>query len=432
MSDELISTQQAADLLGVRVSTVYAYVSRGLLHRVEDGRSRQDGSRFRRDEVSRLTERRHRPRRGVFEVTVDTAVTSLDPGGRLLFRGRDAGELAERGTFERVAELIWDEPAPRVPWPACPGAPVDAVAGYSRCDRIRLGILYAAATDPERDDLSAEHFRQAGRRAIATAIATLRGTTGRAVGEGQGDPILVEPTPVDPTLAEPTPTDPTLTEPTLADPTLAEPIPPGAVAAGTWAGLVARPPTPAQLRAVDIALGVLADHELATSTLAARAAASTGADPYLIMLTGASAMAGHRHGAASAPAYDLLSRELLDPVDVDTVPAGFGHTVYTGPDPRLEVLLAAVDRFAPDVVAAVDQLAARVARRHRIAPNVDLGLAALSIGAGLPRDAGSVIFTLARLAGFVAHGIEEQGKPLRFRPRATYTGQPETGTGGPT
>ncbi|NNG39778.1 excisionase [Flexivirga sp. ID2601S] len=386
MSDDLISTQQAADLLGVRVATVYSYVSRGLLDRVDDGRSRHDGSRFARDQVTRLAARHHRPRRGVFELTVETAVTSLDPAGRLLFRGHDAGELAECSTFEEVAEIVWGATDPPQTWPTGTPAPI-AYDAATRTDRIRLAIEHAAATDPERTDLCAHHFCTAGRRAIAAAVATLAASA----------------------------------------------VPAASVAAGLWAGLSDRPPVDAELRALDTALGLMADHELASSTLAARAAASTGADPYLVMLAGASAFEGPRHGQASAAAYDLLVGALDGGAEIPDSPAGFGHSIYTGTDPRFDVLRVAVGRFAPEVVEVVDELAVRVARRDGRAANVDLGLAALTVGAGLPRDAGAVIFLISRLAGFVAHGIEEQGHPLRFRPRATYTGRAETASGsGPT
>ncbi|WP_265444161.1 citrate synthase [Flexivirga meconopsidis] len=387
MSDDLISTQQAADLLGVRVATVYSYVSRGLLHRAGAGRSRQDGSRFDRAEVAQLAARHHRPRGGVFELTVETAVTSLDPQGRLLFRGRDAGELAEHSCFEQVAEIVWGEPDPPAVWPSGTTPPI-RYDDATRCDRIRLAVQSAAITDPDRTSLSASHFRAAGRRAIMTAIAAL---------------------------------------------TPSAPPPAPSVAAGVWSALSDRACHPDELRAVEVALGILADHELATSTLAARAAASTGADPYLVMLAGASALAGERHGAASAPAYDLLVAARSGSAEIDDTPAGFGHAVYVGNDPRFDVLLSAVGRVAPDVVGTVDELVVRVGRRHGVAPNVDLALAALSLATDLPRDAGAVLFMLARLSGFVAHGIEEQGHPLRFRPRATYTGRSEDHSGsGPT
>ena len=54
-------------------------------------------------------------------------------------------------------------------------------------------------------------------------------------------------------------------------------------------------------------------------------------------------------------------------------------------------------------------------------PNVDLGLAAMAWAAGMPPDAGQTLFAVARVAGWVAHYLEELGeRPLRYRARAIY------------
>ena len=63
------------------------------------------------------------------------------------------------------------------------------------------------------------------------------------------------------------------------------------------------------------------------------------------------------------------------------------------------------------------------------APNVDFGLAALADAMGLRPDAATTIFTFARLAGLIAHALEEYPHRLRFRPRATYVGPAPDGLG---
>ena len=58
-----------------------------------------------------------------------------------------------------------------------------------------------------------------------------------------------------------------------------------------------------------------------------------------------------------------------------------------------------------------------------MAPNIDLALAALAMANDMPADAGEAIMATARMAGWLAHAIEEYGEaPLRFRPRASYVG----------
>src|SRR5204863_1695810 len=97
------------------------------------------------------------------------------------------------------------------------------------------------------------------------------------------------------------------------------------------------------------------DHELAASTFAVRVAASTWADPYLLLLAGLATVGGPLHGGASEFVRDLL-RNAIDTSpeaavgrvlrDGEHVP-GFGHSVYTGPDPRAPGLLDAAERANP-------------------------------------------------------------------------------------
>ena len=65
--------------------------------------------------------------------------------------------------------------------------------------------------------------------------------------------------------------------------------------------------SPPLLRAVSAALVLLADHELAASTLAVRAAASVRADPYAVVGTGLGAMSGALHGGASLGVETLIA-----------------------------------------------------------------------------------------------------------------------------
>jgi citrate synthase len=73
---------------------------------------------------------------------------------------------------------------------------------------------------------------------------------------------------------------------------------------------------------------------------------------------------------------------------------------------------------------AGDEVLGIVRSRTGIEPNVDFALAALSVGAGMRRDAGEAIFAIARSAGWIAHAIEEYREPpLRFRPVTRYVGR---------
>jgi citrate synthase len=174
----------------------------------------------------------------------------------------------------------------------------------------------------------------------------------------------------------------------------------------------------------------MADHELAASTLAVRVAASVRADPYDAFSAGLATLAGPDHGGASQQAYELLAiaerdgaSRALDNVlrERGRVP-GFGHTVYTGGDPRYGALMELAEPLlSEDRQALVREVAALAAAHEVPAPNCDLALAALSWGTGMPPDTGRTLFAVARVAGWTAHYLEELAeRPLRFRARAVY------------
>jgi len=156
-------------------------------------------------------------------------------------------------------------------------------------------------------------------------------------------------------------------------------------------------------------LVLLADHGLAVSTVAARVAASARAPLPAVLSAALGAAAGPLHAPASARAHDLLAG--ASPGDR---PAGFGHLVYRRRDPRADALLRP---------GTVDALVERVVRAHgpTAFPNVDLALAAFAHEQGLPAEAGESIFEVARLAGWIAHALEEYEAPeLRYRVRGLH------------
>jgi citrate synthase len=393
--EDLLSTAEVARRLGVRRETVYAYVSRGLLERHPASGHHQ--SLFAADAVARLTSRARQPgRSGALEVVVDTEITHLDPAGRLSLRGRDAVSLARFDTFEQVAGLLW-QGDPGAPWrlsssdAALVGALMAALPPAATSnERIVIALTALAGTDPRRGGRRPEDVRAAGSRILAGALAAL--APGRAPGEESS-------------------------------------------AARLWAVFRAddRAPSPRQRAALDAALVLLADHELTASTLSARIAASAWADPYRVATAALSTLSGVLHGGATAAAAALLA-EARSPEDAFAVLErriagggplpGFGHRVYRDRDPRADHLLARLEGLAAtgdraQVVGAVLEAAGAL---RLPAPNVDFGLAALADVMALGADAGSAIFTIARLAGVLAHAIEEYPHRLRFRPRARYVG----------
>jgi citrate synthase len=204
---------------------------------------------------------------------------------------------------------------------------------------------------------------------------------------------------------------------------------PGALAAWLTARLTSAP-DPALVRLVNAALVLMADHELATSTMAVRVAASTRADLYDVLLTGLGTIAGPLHGGASQQVTALLTearlhgveRAVNDALRWQGVLPGFGHSVYKRGDARCTVLLGLFEEMASPVdVELVRDLVGLAADHDIPPPNVDLALAAMAWATGMPPDAGRTLFTVARVAGWTAHYLEElEERPLRYRARAVY------------
>jgi len=411
---DYLTAAEAARRLGVKPATLYAYVSRGVLSRVRapDGRT----SLFGAEEVEQLA-RRGRPRRpaGVADITVESAITEIT-GDSLRFRGLDATRLAVSRTFEEVAELLWTGEFPsgresgREPWRARPAAlaagraaQAALPAGTLPLERLQVIVPAMAATDPLRLQLDRPAVIAAGQNIIAGMVDCLPGDVTSAASEP--------------------------------------------VAGRLWSRLCAGNgpgngpghgqgrPAPGLMRALSAALVLLADHELAASTLAARAAASVRADPYAVVGTGLGAMSGALHGGASLGAETLMAAA-RGPEDVPRVVAellrrgekvpGFGHFVYRGGDPRAILLLDLVRRVAPKSrqLAVADAVFAEVRHKSLPEPNIDFAIATLVRVADMVRGAGEAIFAVARTAGWIAHALEAYSGPGPLRPRAVYTGRP--------
>ncbi len=393
-----LSTREAADRLGVKPETLYAYVSRGQLTSRREPGSR--GSTFDAKEVevlARRSSRREAPATSG-ELAVRTGITLIDRD-HCYFRGVDASELAAHYSYEEVAEWLWTGDM-------CHGihftAPHDALSAARRAvqalpahsgpmDRLRVAVIAAAAADPLRFDLSENVVLDTARTLIPTLVDAL---------------------------------------PSQA----AEPSAEASLARRLWSRLTSEPADPASLRILDAALILLIDHDLAASTLAVRVAASARAHPYAIVSAGLGALDGALHGAASGLAHRMLL-EVLDRGSAAAVVAdhlragrrvpGLGHRLYMGEDPRARALfelLEEVPRARPALQAA-REVVTTTARHTELHANVDLALAVLTVASGMPTEAGETIFAIARTAGWIAHALEEYDEPpVRMRPSGRYCG----------
>src|SRR5215475_12551407 len=106
----LLTARQAADRLGVKLDTLYAYVSRGRLRSVIVPGTRE--RRYRREDVEALLDGRSgpRPSRSLDPEALMPVIGSsicLIENGRFYYRGKDAVDLSELATLEEAARLLW-------------------------------------------------------------------------------------------------------------------------------------------------------------------------------------------------------------------------------------------------------------------------------------------------------------------------------------
>lgn len=399
---EWVDAAEAAQRLGVKPATLYSYVSRGLLRSRRDPDGRR--SLFDAAEIAALHRRAHPPRQDQ-QLTIESAVTTLGDD-RPYYRGRDALALARSSTFEQVAEWLWtggDAPS-GTRWQAAPASLEAAAAaqallpgGALPLDRLILVVTTLAVSDPMRFALEPEPVVAIGRSMLAGMVDALPERGRRRTG-----------------------------------PALAERL---------WPRLTATAPKPALLRALDAALILLADHELAASTVAARVAASVQADPYAVVSAGLGVVGGPMHGGASLGVERMLA-EVRDPASAasaigerlrrgERIP-GIGHLVYRRADGRAALLLDLLREAAPDHprLHAAEALLVEFEARGLPMMNIDFSLATLTAVAGMTPGAGEAVFAVARTAGWLAHALEEYARPSPLRPRAVYVGpEPEDRSG---
>ena len=370
MDSDLIPAAEACRLLGISPATLYAYVSRGLL---ESRPGRDHRSRvYRRQEVERLAQRKRLGRgaaRGAAQSldrglpVMETRISLIRPDGPY-YRGRSAVALARAGaTLEDTARLLWDCGS-QDPFADPPGDWPARLAPLANAAELPP-LSRAMAVIPLLALQVPHSFQadQATRRALAATL--LRQNAGLLVARRPAGPVH-------------------------------------RLLAGTW-----RPGDEAFAELVRAALVLCADHELNVSAFAARVCALL------------------EDARQSRDVRRLVAARWQQGEDLP----GFGHALYPAGDPRAAELLAMLrampaDPATMELVEAVVAAAAEVSGRR---PNVDFTLAALCLAHGLTATHALSLFAAGRVAGWLAHALEQQTLGRLIRPRARYTGLPPDG-----
>jgi citrate synthase len=205
---------------------------------------------------------------------------------------------------------------------------------------------------------------------------------------------------------------------------------------------------PVAAKALDLLFILHADHEQNASTSTVRLIGSTGANPYACVAGGIAALWGPAHGGANEAVLKMLA-EIGDVKNVAKAVdrakdknsgfrlMGFGHRVYKNFDPRATIIremthavlkeLGVSDPLL-DVALALEQVALKddYFIERKLYPNVDFYSGIIYKALGIPTEMFTVMFAIARTAGWVAHWLEqhESADAKIGRPRQIYTGAP--------
>ncbi|TWI06200.1 citrate synthase [Luteimonas cucumeris] len=203
---------------------------------------------------------------------------------------------------------------------------------------------------------------------------------------------------------------------------------------------------PVAAKALDLLFILHADHEQNASTSTVRLVGSTGANPYACVAAGVAALWGPAHGGANEAVLKMLA-EIGDVKNVQSAVdkakdkesgfrlMGFGHRVYKNFDPRAKIIREmchqvlnelGVNDPLLDVAMKLEEAALKddYFVQRKLYPNVDFYSGIIYKALKIPTEMFTVMFAIARTAGWVAHWLEQQEDPEAKigRPRQIYTG----------
>ena len=201
-------------------------------------------------------------------------------------------------------------------------------------------------------------------------------------------------------------------------------------------------PTSLAVKVFDVALILHAEHSMNASTFTARVTGSTLTDPYAVVASAIGSLAGPLHGGANEQVLSTLDgiddrsangvrRWAEDRLARKEKVMGFGHRVYKVKDPRATILQGlATQLFAKfgstpeyDVAVELETQMAELVGGKGIYPNVDFYSGIVYQKLGIPPDLFTPIFAISRVAGWLAHLLEQLEGNRIFRPTQIWVGE---------
>ncbi|PZN84630.1 MAG: citrate (Si)-synthase [Candidatus Methylumidiphilus alinenensis] len=201
-------------------------------------------------------------------------------------------------------------------------------------------------------------------------------------------------------------------------------------------------------KTLDVLFIVHADHEQNCSTSTVRMVGSSKANLFASLSAGICALWGPLHGGANQAVIEMLEaihadggnhKKYLELAKDKNSPfrlMGFGHRVYRNYDPRAQILKSYCDKVLDhlgvrdpifDIAKALEEAALTDPYfiEKKLYPNVDFYSGIIYRALKIPTNMFTVMFSLGRLPGWIAHWkemIEDPGMKIA-RPRQIYTGE---------
>lgn len=412
MSRDYVDAKQATLLLGIRLATLYAYVSRGLIRSVSIAGQRQ--RLYLREDLERLRTRAqaHAGHSAVAasalnlgQPIIPTQITEITSEGPS-YRGKLAVDLVKQeASFEQVTELLWTGMWHAQPfcWKAYPESSVmqrlldrvpERAIQHQMVEIFASVVMHLALGRGAIEKRLVSGSLLHAAREILLALAGCMGLLGpqqRYVharsGIGFAEVVLQA---------------------------------------------LGAPSGPENMRTMNAILVLMADHELSPGTLSARVAASSGASVHSCVAAAMSVSSGTEVAliynsigqfVKSGASVAALLRKAQELVESGQRVPGFDHPLYPNGDPRARCLLSLIKTRgrltgrASKLVALADFMA----QRYALHPRHECALLALCDSMAIHESAAPALFALGRVAGWVAHVQEQRLSTTLIRPRAKFT-----------
>jgi citrate synthase len=331
--------------------------------------------------------------------------------GRLVYRGYRIGDLVQRGTYPAVANLLWTgewEPDHRLATGPIPPEVLTVLRALPTTTKPMDALRTAVSAWGATQDLPWPPTVEQARAVTSFAPSALAAFARIRAGQ---DPI--------------------------------EPDPSLDLVPGFLYQLTGSAPDEGTARALDAYFIVGSEHGFNASTFTARVITSTRSDIASAVAGAIGTMKGPLHGGAPSEVVDQLAQVgsadhaeawVREALEKGERLMGFGHRVYRAYDPRAAALRTVAEGMTnkPEwlqLAIEVEDVALRILGEkypdRPLKTNVEFYAAPVLMGVGLTPDLFPSTFSLARMAGWTAHVLEQAANNRLIRPDVNYIGPPE-------